>query len=187
MNTIATGVSRQTVIEAYASYDCRKKHRPTPDFANWKRDSADALDIHLKVAELKFGVLAGYREWSKVTLDLADLRQCAVVSSISDGGPRDLASLEASSALKGWRPNKNVTWFSDVQRGQPFPETDPFILRRATIGEKPAVWYLEDGSGRATAMVANASLFISRDAVAYAYLGTQVDSTSSFMKRTGFS
>jgi hypothetical protein len=187
MNTIITGVPRQTVIEAYVEYDCGKKHRAIPDFANWDWNSADALDCQLRVAGLKSGVLAGYTEWNKVTLDLADLRQCAVVSSISNGGPRDLASLETSGALEGWLPNQEVEWFANVQQGQPFPETDPFILRRATVGERPAVWYLEDGSGRGTAIVGNASLFIPLGAVAHAYLGTRVDPTSSFMQRKGFS
>jgi hypothetical protein len=89
--------------------------------------------------------------------------------------------------MEGWLPNQEVEWFANVQQGQPFPETDPFIIRRATVGERPAVWYLEDGSGRGTAIVGNASLFIPLGAVAHAYLGTRVDPTSSFMQRKGFS
>ena len=187
MNTITTGVPRKTVVEAYAAYDCRKKHRVIPDFASWDWDSADAIDSQLKAADLKSGVLAGYTEWAMVTLDLRDLRQCAVVSSISNGGPRDLATLERSGALKGWLPIKEVAWFSKIRQGQPFPESEPFILRRATVAESPAVWYLEDGSGRGTAIVASPSLFDSLSLVAHGYLGVRVDTMSSFMRRTGFS
>jgi hypothetical protein len=186
MNTILMSLPRQPVIQAYATYDCRKKGCNAPDFSGWNWNSADALDEQLAAAGLKPGVLAGYREWRKVTLDLADLRQCAVVSTISASGPRDLGSLESIGALKDWRPNKQVPWWSGVEQGLPFSEADPFILRPATHREHPALWYLEDGSGRGTAIVANAEKFGSLSVVAHGYLGTQVDSDSSFMKRNRF-
>ena len=78
MNTILMSLPRRPVIEAYATYDCSKKRCNLPDFPVWNWNSADALDEQLAAAGLKPGVFAGYREWRKVTLDLADLRQCAV-------------------------------------------------------------------------------------------------------------
>jgi hypothetical protein len=186
MNTIIASLPRQQVIEAYAAYDCDKKHRTPPDFSGWNWESADYLDGQLGAAGLKTGVLAGYQEWRKVTLDLADLRQCAVVASISSGGPRDLGSLESVGALRGWRPNKQVSWLSGVVQGLPFSEDSPFILRPAAAGEQSALWYLEDGSGRATAMVANACHFRTLGIVAHAYLGTRADPDSSFMRRKRF-
>lgn len=186
MRIIKPSLVRQQVIEAYAHYDCRKKMKPLPNFTTWKWHSADNLDRSLAACGLKTGVLAGYTEWRYVTLDLTDLRQCAVVSSISGDGPRELGLLEAGDFLVNWRPNRAVLWHESVQRGIAFAESDPFILRPATLNERPARWYLEDGSGRATAIVANASLFAHLDVIGYAYLGVCADPASSFIRRACF-
>ena len=82
-----------------------------------------------------------------------DWSQCPVVESIP-------GKMSGAWVLRGTR--------------MPVPESDPFILRRATAGEQPAIWYLEDGSGRGTAIVASSSLFLSCGTVAHAYLGTRV-------------
>jgi len=186
MRIIKPSLLRQPVIEAYARYDCRKKMKPLPDFTAWKWHSVDDVDRSLAACGLKTGVLAGYKEWNYVALDLTDLRQCAVVSSISGNGPRELGQLEAGRFLVDWRPDRAVLWLESVRRGTAFAESEPFILRPATLNERPARWYLEDGSGRATAIVANASLFTQLDVIAYAYLGVRSDPASSFIQRTRF-
>ncbi|MGA2547431.1 MAG: hypothetical protein ABSF43_12830 [Rectinemataceae bacterium] len=44
-------------------------------------------------------------------------------------------------------------------------------------------WYLEDGSGRATALVAHAKKFKTSDSVAVGFLGSIPDLKSSFMQK----
>ncbi len=182
MRITAPGLGREVVIRAYLNYDSAKKRKSVPDTLAWPWTDADALDTELRRFGFKTGVLAGYQEWCAVELDVADLRQCAVVSSISASGPRDLGSLEAAGKLVGWRPSTNAAWFAPLEEGRTFDQDEPFILRPATKGEAGARWYLEDGSGRATALVANAHLFAPSQTVAYGFLGSAADPNSSFMR-----
>jgi hypothetical protein len=56
------------------------------------------------------------------------------------------------------------------------------ILRPAVFSENPARWYLEDGSGRAAAIVANAGKYPTDQSVAFGYLGMRPDPRSRFMQ-----
>jgi hypothetical protein len=183
MNVLSTAVPRRRVIETYAVYESRKKNKSLPDLATWDWSSADRLDKQLEFAGLKRGVLSGYVEWCLVALGLTELRACAVVTTISNGGPRDLGSLERVGKLRSWRPRGgDSTWSNQVADGTPFTPETPFILRPATRTEYPGRWYLEDGSGRATAIVANASKYSKVGTVAHGFLGLRPDFNSSFMQ-----
>ena len=56
------------------------------------------------------------------------------------------------------------------------------ILRPAVPIEFPARWYVEDGSGRAVAFVANQAVFGPSQILARGYLGREPDVSSSFMQ-----
>lgn len=178
-------VDRRTVVEAYLAYDARKKAKPLPDTSGWDWTSADAIDEALRAGGFKSGVLAGYREWQRVELTLGDLRRCAVEARISrQRHPtlRDLGTLADGGWLRGWAPDRATTWFGAIESGSGLREEEPLFLRPATTGEWPAQWYVEDGSGRSTALVANQDRFMAGQVVAYGYLGGEADKSSSFMR-----
>jgi hypothetical protein len=175
-------VERRAVIEAYARYDCSKKNLPTPVFATWDWSQADAIDREMKRAQLKTGVPAGYLLWAEVEVTMSDLRECAVHVQIFPGKPRRLGLLECAGDLVGWKPDRETNWYEGITRGQTFDETTPMLLRRAVSGESPASWYVEDGSGRATAFVANQRIFDPSRTLAIGYLGRRPDPNSSFMR-----
>jgi hypothetical protein len=176
------GIKRRTVIEAYTKYDCSKKGCPTPDFATWDWLQADAIDKEMQRAQLKIGVPAGYLLWDKVEVTMSDLRECAVADDIFPGQSRKLGFVEHTGGLVGWKPNRETSWYDNIVRGQTFDETAPLMLRPAVSGEFPACWYIEDGSGRAIALVANQILFDPSQTLAVGYLGCEPDSRSSFMQ-----
>jgi len=172
------------VIEAYAKYDCSKKGRPIPDFATWEWSSADGIDEEMRCAGLKQGVPAGYLLWDRAELTLPVLRDCAVFGGMFPEQPRKLGLIERNGALIGWKPDRECAWFREVVDGLVFDETAPFLLRPAVRAEKPASWYVEDGSGRAVALLANQHRFNSSQTVGIGYLARTPDENSSFMKQT---
>jgi len=184
MNLIAK-LDRRDVVQAHVIYDAAKKKGPVPELDRWDWSSADQLDQALSAAGYKPGILAGYLSWQKVELELDDLSRCAVVNSISDElkGPRDLGGLLQRNLLINWTPRRVVGWMAQVEGGIPFSETEPFILRPSVQSELPAKWYLEDGSGRATALVSRSSRFGTGTTVAYGFLGDSPDPESTFMRR----
>jgi hypothetical protein len=146
---------------------------------------ADALDEALKASCFKPGVPAGFLSWLQVALTVEDLRHCAVVLNISrelGSEAPDLGTLEAEGLLASWQPCSNPGWFDRVKSGQPFRPDEPFLLRQSVNSELPASWYLEDGSGRATAIIANASQYEDQSVVAYGFLGKTPDDMSTFMQ-----
>ncbi len=183
MRSIYVNVPRRKVIEAYVRYDAAKKGIPLPDFAQWNWDDPDFLDNVLSQARFKPGMIVGFSEWNHVELTLDNLRNCAVVETIAreTNGPRDLRGLETKGCLRDWKPKTNPSWFKRVQQGDVFAQCEPFILRRAVEDELPAKWYVEDGSGRATAIVANAAKYSGKPVVAYGFLGICPDRSSKFM------
>jgi hypothetical protein len=56
------------------------------------------------------------------------------------------------------------------------------ILRTAVASERPARWYIEDGSGRGMALVACAGLHSPDEITAHGYLAVIPDPMSRFMK-----
>ena len=178
-------VDRRTVIDEYIRYDSSKNDKPPPDTSNWDWSTADIIDSALMAAHYKHGIPAGFTEWVRVSLTIDDLRLCAVTASISNElgcRARDLGTLQADGSLVGWRPRSPApAWFSSLEIGTPLSAKEPFLLRPAVLSEAPAKWYLEDGSGRATMIVANADRFDAELPAAYGFLGTVADPSSTFM------
>ncbi|MGB0065568.1 MAG: hypothetical protein WBP85_14060 [Terracidiphilus sp.] len=172
-------VERRTVIEAYATYDCQKKGQPLPDFGNWDWSRADAIDRAMCRAHLKVGIPAGYILWDQVELTLSDLSKCAVVGDMFPGQPRRLG-LVARDQLARCRPG---SWHGHITHGKTFDETAPMLLRVAVTSEAPALYYIEDGSGRAATFIANKHLFDELQTLAIGYLGRIADRNSRFMQQ----
>jgi len=183
MKTIQQNIERRNVIEAYAKYDCPKKNRPLPEFATWDWSSADAIDREMTTAHLKQGVPAGYLLWDKVELTIDDLRQCAVAGHIFPRKSRDLGQLEDAGELVNWEPKPRGAWYEGILEGRALDENTPLLLRPAVCGEFPAIWYIEDGSGRAISVVANQHRYSPTQTVAVGYLGAQSDKRSRFMQQ----
>jgi hypothetical protein len=183
MSVIQEGIRRRTVIEAYAKYDCSKKHRPLPDFENWDWSSADVLDSELCCAGLKCGVLTAFLLWDKLELNLSDLRDCAVEVHIFPEQSRKLGLVEGAGCLLNWKPNRDTSWYPRICRGEALDETEPLILRQALPSESPARFYVEDGSGRAIALLQNHERFAPAQVLAIAFLGRERDRSSTFGRR----
>jgi hypothetical protein len=194
MRIVREEVSRRVVIEKYAKYDYEKKRgsgQTLPDFDTWNWSSADAIDEELCRAGLKTGIPAGYLLWDMVQITIADFRECAVVVGIFSGQPhRQLGLIEQYGGLTNWEEKlfqhlgsrRPPSWYEYIKRGGVLGESAPFLLRPAVFDERPARWYVEDGSGRAVTFVANAKAFTDSDTVAIGYLGTKPDPTSTFMQ-----
>ncbi len=174
-------IDRRTVIEAYAKYDCSKKNRPVPAFATWDWSRADAIDREMRCAHLKAGVPAGYLLWDQIEVTMSDLRGCAVDANIFPLRSRCLALVDAGE-LTRWRPDRRAPWHGGITGGDTLDETAPLLLRPAVRGEYPARWYIEDGSGRAIAFVANQHTFDPLRSLAIGCLGREPDPNSSFMR-----
>jgi hypothetical protein len=184
MKIIERNVARRTVIEAYVHYDCLKKQLQVPNFDEWDWSNADVIDERLDLAHLKVGIPAGYiQHWEKTTITMADLRGCAVDGGIFPQHPRPLGLIESAGGLGAWRPDRKANWYEPIVSGQTLGETAPLILRPAVACERPASWYIEDGSGRAIAFVANQLRFDAHAVLAIGYLGREPDRHSSFMQR----
>ena len=185
MKTIETNIERKFVINEYLRYDAFKKNKPLPNTENWWWHDPNALDIELCQHGYKHGILAGYLLWSKVSLTIEDFRKCAVVNSIApeEKERRDLGYLEHTIEL---RPKEYHTWIDKIINCETFCENEPFILRRAVQNEYDAKWYLEDGSGRAAAIIAKAKEYQNKygleHPIAFGYLGTKPDLESYFMR-----
>ena len=175
-------IDRRTVVEKYAVYDCQKKGRRTPAFAAWDWSQADAIDREMGCAQLKTGVPAGYLLWEEIEVTMEDLRECSVDVKLFPGKKRRVGLLERDGELVGWKPDRETAWYEDICRGRTFDETAPMLLRPAVSGEFPARWYVEDGSGRAIAFVANQHLFDPSQTLAIGYLGHKPDPRSRFMQ-----
>ena len=197
MKIVQGRVSRRAVIERYAKYDFEKKRKSEtlPNFDTWNWSSADAIDEELCRTGLKTGILAGYLSWDMVQVTIHDFRDCAVVSNIfSEQRHRQLGIIEQNGGLTSWEgkifqhlgTRQVPSWYDHIKRGKVLDESAPFLLRPTVPCERPARWYVEDGSGRAVTFVANAKVFAPSDSVAIGYLGIEPDLTSTFM-RTHFS
>ena len=184
MRTIERGIKRRAVIEAYAKYDCAKKGRLRPDFRTWNWLDADAIDGEMQRAGLKIGVPAGYLLWDKVEVTIPDLRECAVVDGIFPGKSRKLGLIELSNGLAGWKPNRAALWYDDIVQGRTFDESAPLMFRPAVKAEAPASWYVEDGSGRAIAFIANQIRFAPSRVLAIGFFGTRARSAELFYGTT---
>ena len=102
MEILQYGVERKRAIQEYIKYECLKKGLDYPDTAGWNWDKADDIDIELRAAHFKHGIIAGFLTWDVVALSLEDLRKCAVVKTIAlelRQGSQTLGVLEKSKEL----------------------------------------------------------------------------------------
>lgn len=180
MKTLREHVPRREVVEAYLQYDASKKQSPLPSTDGWDWTDPNAIDSWLKASGFKIGILAGFVEWTQVALTLEDLRDCAVANTVSRGGPRDLRGLERKGLLRD--PEGPRSWLAKTTAGLPLDPTELFVLRTAVDCEKPATWYLEDGSGRAASIVFHSAACDPGTPIAYGYLGVVPDCASRFMQ-----
>lgn len=165
------------VIEAYAKCDCGKKQSPLPDFDTWDWSNADSIDASMCRSRLKVGIPAGYLLWDEVELTMADLMQCAVDVGIMPGQPRMLGDIPLVQLV--CRPGK---WHAHIIHGGTFDANSPMLLRRAVAAERPAKWYIEDGSGRAITFLAHRNLFAPEATLAVGYFGREPDRNSRFVR-----
>jgi hypothetical protein len=175
------GLDRRTIIERYAAYDCWKNSRSLPTFATWDWSRADAIDQEMDPAGLKIGVPAGYLLWDEIEVTMSDLLECAIYDKIFEGQSRKLGLIDAGE-LHDWTLRCNNSWYPGIARGEIFDETALMLFRPAVSGESPALFYIEDGSGRATAFVANKRIFDPSQTLAIGYLGRKPDLQSTFMR-----
>ena len=184
MNVVEVGISRQRVIETYVRYDAKKKNKPPIDFEHWNWDDANSLDEKLQAAGYKFGVISGYIIWNLVQLSYDDLGECAIVNCIFKGLPQTLGELTNFPAFDNWKPDKPPEWFETLEAGGNFPKEWAMILRPSVACEKPAKWYVEDGSGRAICFFRYLVRQKDQGRSAFGYLGIEIDPSSNFMKNT---
>jgi hypothetical protein len=162
-------VSRRVVIEAYAKYDYQKKldGEGLPNFDTWNWSSADAIAEELGRVDLKTGIPAGYLSWNMVRITIADFRECAIVVGIFSGQHhRQLGLIEQNGGLINWEEKlfqhlgsrPLPSWYDHIKHGGVLNESALLLLRPAVSGERPARWYVEDGSGRAVLQTRKHSL-----------------------------
>lgn len=176
-------VTREEVIRFYSKYDRRKKGQPSPyDPATWPWDDPDGLDRKLADSGLKKGALAAYRTWSLAEFSVADLLECAVVNHIFPGQPQALGQLILLGKLAEWRPIGDPEWWRLIENGSELDAESALIVRPALKSEAPAKWYLEDGSGRALALLQRILRYGEAFRTAWAYLGHEPDEQSAFIK-----
>src|ERR1035437_4433388 len=185
MRSSSDSVLRRQVIESYVAYDALKKGKPIPGMDDWPWHDPNGLDQHLRDLGFKAGILSGYVEWWEVALTIEDLRCCAVVTAICPRDAhgvavRDLGSIERMGCAN--LPQCQTTWSGHLAAGGCQSRDEPMILRRAVGSELPAGWYIEDGSGRAMALVACAGRHPPDEIVAYCYLADVSDPPSRIMQ-----
>lgn len=177
-------VTREAVIRFYVSYDwCKKKpQRTLPDVETWTWHDPDALDAKLDENGLKNGVLAAYRTWKLVELQLTDILESAIVDQIFPNEPQALAQLVLRGKLAEWLPKGAPQWWQEIGKGAELGIESALILRPSLPSESPAKWYIEDGSGRALAFLQRIMRYGETGRTAWAYLGHESDESSAFIK-----
>ena len=154
MRIIKERVTRRDVITFYVGYDRRKKRQPAiGDLHTWPWDNPGAIDERLRNNCLKSGVLSAYRMWQLIQLDFIDIMDCAIVDHIFKGHPQALGRLVGRDLIETWRPQDDPEWWEPLSSGCDMPQEWALILRPAVANEHPARWYIEDGSGRAPALI----------------------------------
>ena len=177
------GVMREEVIRFYATYDMRKKGQPPiSDFAEWPWDDPEGIDRKLDENGLKKGVLAAYHTWRFVKFSVADLLECAIVNQVFPAESQALGRLLLRGKLAEWFPIGAPEWWRQLANGSDFDQQSALIVRPALKSEAPAKWYLEDGSGRALALLQRILRNGEADRTARAYVGTWPDERSAFIK-----
>ena len=176
-------VTREEVIRSYAEYDRRKKAQALPpsDIDSWPWDDPVGLDSRLSANDLKSGVLAAYRDWQLVEFSISDLLECAIYNGIFRAEPQALCQLVLSGKVAGWAPDRKTDWWESIRSGVELGIDSALIVRPSVRSEAPAKWYIEDGSGRALALLQRILRHAELYRTAWAYLGREPDQRSSFI------
>lgn len=118
-------------------------------------------------------------------LSFDDLGECAVVNHILNASISDrrLSSISEIEEFIKWRPNGNPVWYEIIKNYNydKWEEHNFFIIRQSVKLEKPAKYYIEDGSGRAMALYQKFKINNNCDLKIKCYLGKNACS-SQFMK-----
>lgn len=177
-------LSRRELIEAYLKYEAPKpkKNLAAPsDIDEWDWNNPNAIDQKLESNRFKYGIISGFKHWQRVTLSQEGLRKCAIVNHIFPREQQVLSHLVSLSAFWSWRPNRPTEWYDRLNGGGPFSREWALILRPAVSSERPAVWYIEDGGGRAVCFLRRLIRENDQTNVATGYLGEDPDFSSKFM------
>lgn len=186
MRIIKNRITRREVIQFYSNYDREKKGQTLiNDFDSWDWDTPDEIDKKLRENGLKHGVLAAYSCWQFVQLDFNDLKECAIVNHIfKEEKSQCIGNLIQTGCIQPSKPNGNPNWWDPISSGSSdIPEDWALILRPSVKREHPAKWYIEDGSGRATALVQRMLKHDEEFRTAFAYIGVIPDKQSEFIKK----
>jgi hypothetical protein len=176
-------VTREDVVRFYVAYDrSRKGGPPLSDLDTWLWGDPGGIDRKLAENDLKDGVMAAYRTWRFVEFGVADLLECAVVNSIFPGEPQALGQLALRGKLAVWLPIGAPGWWPLIRNGSDLDAESALIVRPAVKSEAPAKWYLEDGSGRAIALLQRILRYGEVGRTAWAYLGDDPDDHSAIIK-----
>lgn len=184
MKVIERNVAREDVLRFYVGYDRAKKGQlQLLSLDGWDWSSVEALDRELQVNGLKSGVPAAYRTWALVEMSITDLLTCAIVNHIFPGQPQALGPLVLRGHVGEWSPVGNPAWWQPISSGtSSIPQEWSLLVRPAVRSETPAKWYVEDGSGRVLALLQRALGKGELARTAYAYVGTEPDQRSSFIR-----
>ncbi len=189
MKIIIKDLSRKDVISFYVEYDRRKKPAEKDiNLTTWLWDDPVELDNVLKANKFKSGVLPAYMLWNLVELDFNDILDCAIVNHIFPDLPQALNLIQDKGVIEIWRPpnlpnsSEPPEWWVPLSSGSNLPREWALILRPSTLTEKPAKWYVEDGSGRVLALAQHVLKYGDKTKTAYAYLGVIPDENSPFIK-----
>lgn len=181
MRIIEECISRRDVITFYVRYDLQKKEQPTIDnLEEWPWNNPDAIDELLHGNHLKPGVLSAYSVWQLVQLDYADILDCAIVNHIFPGQPQALRKIDPN-LIKTSKPKGNPEWWEPLSSGADIAWEWALILRPAVTSERPAKWYVEDGSGRVLALFQRILKYNEFKRTAFAYIGIVPDESSTFI------
>jgi hypothetical protein len=183
MRIIKERVTRRDVITFYVGYDRQKKGEPAiEDIETWSWDDPEGIDEQLKSNHLKPGVLSAYRMWQLIQVDLIDIMDCAIVNHIFKGHPQTLGRLVGLGLIESWKPKDNPEWWKPLSSGYDIPQEWALILRPACANERPAKWYIEDGSGRTLALLQRMLIHQEPWHTAWAYIGAIPDEGSRFIQ-----
>jgi hypothetical protein len=192
MLVVECGIPRRDVIAFYVTYDRAKKPGAVdPPLEEWPWTSCGDLDRALEGNKLKWGCMTAYRTWSLVQLGHEDLLDCAVDRGTAfrsfNVEVQSLRELVRRGLIDGWEPkgapDNAPSWWQPLRGGAGLPRDAALILRPATVGEAPAKWYVEDGTGRVLALVQGARNLV-RERIVFAYVGeaAATDEQSEWLK-----
>jgi len=183
MSDERSDVSREGLIRFYVAYDWgKKKQGPPPDMDDWPWSDAHGLDQRLKSHGLKYGVPTAFLTWRLVRFGLMDLLQCAIVDQIFPTETRALGQIVLRGKLAEWIPSGTPAWWPLIGSGSELAKESALIMRPALPCETPAKWYVEDGSGRALALLQRMLRYGEIDRLAWAYVGLEPDEQSKFIQ-----